>query len=109
MLSPVLIFSTALAATVAAQTSQAVTGKLGDAEASNRNPARAAFMATLGPSNAAAPNLAGTFLAKSGAGGRGVDFTLQVTGLPDPSLGPFSQYCILIRARMELLGCQRRC
>ena len=64
----------------------AQTGKLGDALAVENNPAGASYIASL--PEKAGTSLRGYVLATSGANGKGVNFAVNLVGLPSEG-GPF--------------------
>ena len=65
------------------------TGKLGDAQVVIGNPGATVYKATLPPSTVS--GVRGYVLAQAGSGGKGIDFKVYFSGLPDPSTGPFSK------------------
>ncbi|KAI4245396.1 MAG: hypothetical protein L6R40_002456 [Gallowayella cf. fulva] len=65
-----------------------VTGKLGNADIVDDNLAGVTYTAFL--PNSTTSNIRGYVAGTSNANGTGVNFAIQLSGLPDPSLGPFS-------------------
>ncbi len=65
------------------------TGKLGDAFVVNTNPIGVTYTATL--PDTPRSNIRGSIAGTSNANGTGVTFRINVSGLPDASLGPFSK------------------
>ncbi|KAI9800630.1 MAG: hypothetical protein M1826_005345 [Phylliscum demangeonii] len=73
---------------VAQETPKAgVTGALGDAAIVKDNPIALTYTATL--PNSTTSNIRGSISATASTNGTGVQFTVKLSGLPDPSLGPF--------------------
>ncbi|KAL8729904.1 MAG: hypothetical protein Q9166_004461 [cf. Caloplaca sp. 2 TL-2023] len=75
-----------------------VTGKLGDAEIVDTNPAGITYTAFL--PNSSTSDIRGFVAGTSNANGTGANFVVQLTGLPDPSLGPFSHQDPYIRGEV---------
>ncbi|KAL8819284.1 MAG: hypothetical protein Q9223_002250 [Gallowayella weberi] len=67
-----------------------VTGKLGNAEIVTNNRPGVTYTAFL--PNSSTSNIRGFIAGTSNANGTGVNFALQISGLPDASLGPFYPY-----------------
>ncbi|KAI9808615.1 MAG: hypothetical protein M1825_003765 [Sarcosagium campestre] len=74
-------------ASLAAVSAQGVTGKLGDALVVSDNPQGIEYTATLPDSEK--NTVRGFIKAIAGPGGKGLDYTVELSGLPDASLGPF--------------------
>lgn len=67
-----------------------VTGQLGDAAIVENNPAGVSYVATLPERNTT--DIRGSVVATSNSNGTGVNFQISLSGLPDPTLGPFSKF-----------------
>lgn len=67
-----------------------VTGQLGDAAIVEGNPAGVSYVATLPDSKTT--DIRGSVVGTSNSNGTGVNFQVSLSGLPDPSLGPFCKF-----------------
>lgn len=85
--SVLLSTATGLALAVAQAPQEAVNGRLGPAAVVSDNPVGVTYVAALPDSRTS--DIRGTVSATSGADGLGVQFTISVSGFPDPALGPF--------------------
>ena len=66
-----------------------VTGKLGPAKIIEGNPAGVSYIAQL--PDRKDTTVRGSVVGTSNTNGTGVNFQISLSGLPDPSLGPFSK------------------
>ena len=69
-----------------------VTGKLGPAKIIEGNPAGVSYIATL--PDRETTTVRGSVVGTSNSNGTGVKFSISLSGLPDASLGPFSEFSI---------------